>query len=82
MYVPYEILRNLAPAGLTVVQQREADDQLGRIAAGLMRRGRAGGRTGVCTGSDTGVRGWSHGRISKFRRDAARPAGRVVRPAA
>lgn len=82
MYVPYEIVRNLGPAGLTVVQQRQADDQLGRIAAGLMRRGRPGGRTAVCTGSGTGLRGWSHGQISKFRRDAARPGGRVVRPAA
>jgi hypothetical protein len=82
MYVPYEILRNLAPAGMTGVQQREADDQLGRIAAGFMRGGRRGGRTAVCTGSGTGLRSRSIGRISKLRRDAARPAGRVVRPAA
>jgi hypothetical protein len=81
MFVPYEILRNMQPAGLTVVQQREADDQLGRIAAGLMRRGRPGGRT-VCGGSGAGSGSRPRGWFSKISRTGASPAGRVVRPAA
>ena len=81
MYLSYEILRNLAPDELTGIHQREVDDQLGRIAAGLMRRGRPGGRAAECNGRSTGLRGRSPAGISKFRRGASRPGGRVVRPA-
>ncbi len=82
MYPSYEILRNLAPEGLSAVQQREADDQLGRIAAGLMRRGRTDGRVAVCNGTGAGVQRRPHLWFSKARRDAAARGRRVVRPAA
>jgi len=82
MYVPYEIMRNLQPAGQTVVQQREADDQRGRIAAGLMRRGRPGGRAAVCGGSGAGSGSRPRGWFSKVGRTGASPGGRIVRPAA
>lgn len=82
MYISYEILRNLAPEGLSAVQQREADDQLGRMAAGVMRRGRTDGRVAACTGTGAGFRRRPHGWFSKVRRDAAARGSRVVRPAA
>jgi hypothetical protein len=81
MYLPYEILRNLAPDELTGIQQREVDNQLGRLAAGLMRRGRPEGRPAECSGRSTGLRVQSRTGISKLRRDATRPGGRAVRPA-
>lgn len=39
MYLPYQMLSNLAPHGMAANQQREADEQLGRIAAGVARSG-------------------------------------------
>jgi hypothetical protein len=37
MYVSHQALRILAPDGMTAAEQREADEQLGRIAAALSR---------------------------------------------
>jgi hypothetical protein len=37
MYVPDQMLRNLAPRELTAGQQREADEQLGQISASVTR---------------------------------------------
>jgi len=42
MYLPYQVLRALAPEGMTPAEQRVADEQLGRIAAGLSRSWRHG----------------------------------------
>ena len=42
MYLPYQVLRALAPEGMTPADQRAADEQLGRIAAGLSRSWRHG----------------------------------------
>lgn len=39
MYVPYQMLRNLAPQETTPGQQREADEQLGQITAAVTRCG-------------------------------------------
>jgi hypothetical protein len=38
MYLPYQILRNLAPREMTVREQRETDEQRGQIAAAVSRR--------------------------------------------
>jgi hypothetical protein len=38
--LPYQMLRNLAPREMTADQQREADEQLGQIAAAVARSGR------------------------------------------
>jgi hypothetical protein len=43
MYLPYEMLRHLAPESMTTGQQRAADEQLGEIAA-LLSRGSRGRR--------------------------------------
>lgn len=40
MYLPYVMLRNLAPGGMTADEQRAADEQLGRIVAAVARRRR------------------------------------------
>ncbi len=40
MYIPYLMLRNLAPGAMTAAEQRAADEQLGRIVAVLARRSR------------------------------------------
>jgi hypothetical protein len=40
MYLPYLMLRNLAPRGMTAGEQREADEQLGQITAAVARWGR------------------------------------------
>jgi hypothetical protein len=37
--LPYQMLRNLAPREMTAGQQREADEQLGKIAAAVARSG-------------------------------------------
>jgi hypothetical protein len=37
MYTSYQVLRILAGGGMTVAEQREADEQLGRFVAGLSR---------------------------------------------
>jgi hypothetical protein len=51
MYVPYQFLRVLAPDGITAAEQREADEQLGRMAAAVGRsRRRFGGRTRALAG--------------------------------
>ena len=39
MYLPYVMLRNLAPPEMTPAEQREADEQLGQTAAALARYG-------------------------------------------
>ena len=40
MYLPYQMLSNLAPHEMTADQQREADEQLGQVTAGVARSGR------------------------------------------
>ena len=40
MFVPYQMLRILAPETVTIAQQRAADEQLGEIAAALSVGGR------------------------------------------
>jgi hypothetical protein len=40
VYLPYVMLRNLAPGGMTAAEQRAADEQLGRIVAAVARRRR------------------------------------------
>ena len=40
MYLPYQMLRNLTPHSATPAEQREADEQLGRIAAAMALSGR------------------------------------------
>jgi len=42
MYQPYQVLRASGPEGMTPAEQRAADEQLGRIAAGLSRSWRHG----------------------------------------
>ena len=39
MYLPYQMLSNLAPHGMTANQQRERDEQLGQITAEVARSG-------------------------------------------
>ena len=39
MYLPYQMMSNLAPHEMTADQQREADEQLGQIIAGVARSG-------------------------------------------
>jgi hypothetical protein len=39
VYFSYLMLRNLAPRGMTAGEQREADEQLGQIAAAAARWG-------------------------------------------
>jgi hypothetical protein len=38
MFLPYQMLRNLAPREMTAREQREADEQWGQIAAAVARR--------------------------------------------
>ena len=38
MYLPYQMLRNLAPREVTAREQREGDEQRGQIAAAVARR--------------------------------------------
>jgi hypothetical protein len=38
MFLPYQMLRNLAPREMTAREQRETDEQLGQIAAAVSRR--------------------------------------------
>jgi len=38
MYLPYQMLRNLAPREMTAREQREGDEQRGQIAAAVARR--------------------------------------------
>jgi hypothetical protein len=37
VYLPYVMLRNLAPGGMTAKEQRAADEQLGRTVAAVAR---------------------------------------------
>jgi hypothetical protein len=39
MYMPDQMLRNLAPREMTAAEQREADEQRGQIAAAVARWG-------------------------------------------
>jgi hypothetical protein len=39
VYLPYQMQRNLAPREMTANQQREADEQLGQLAAAVTRWG-------------------------------------------
>jgi hypothetical protein len=82
MYLPYEILRNLGPENRTAARQRAEDDQLGRLAAGLMRRSRSRPVAVACPGGGPGLRGQDSGPVSKSGRDAARRRSGIVRPAA
>jgi hypothetical protein len=51
MYLSCQALRVLAPGGLTAAEQREADDQVGRIVAALSQPWRCfAGRTRVLAG--------------------------------
>jgi hypothetical protein len=56
MYLPYQILRNLAPESMTTGQQRAADEQLGEIAA-LLSRGSRGRRVAHARRTDGKQRG-------------------------
>jgi hypothetical protein len=38
MFLPYQMLRNLAPREITAREQREGDEQRGQIAAAVARR--------------------------------------------
>jgi hypothetical protein len=40
MYLPYQMLRHLAHQDMTAAEQREADEEPGRIAAAVTRSGR------------------------------------------
>jgi hypothetical protein len=71
MFVPYQMVRNLAPETLTISQQRAADEQLGQIAAALSIGGRGrrisrGRRT-----SSNGSGGVTFSRLSKAAPKAA-----------
>jgi hypothetical protein len=55
MYMPYVMLRNLAPGGMTAAEQRQTDEQLGRLVAAMARRGR---RVAARTESGIPIRGW------------------------
>jgi hypothetical protein len=52
MYVSYQVLRVLAADGMTAAEQREADEQLGRLVAALSRsRRRFAARTQALAGA-------------------------------
>ena len=63
MYVSHQALRILAGDGMTTAQQREADDQLGRIIAALSRSGRRFGERNAGAGSSRA----QVGKLSKSR---------------
>jgi hypothetical protein len=81
VYLPYQILRNLGPQDMTTGHQREVDDQLGRVIAGLTRRVRPERPATPCGRTGAGSGAASAGRVSKGGRNAA-GTRRVVRPAA
>jgi hypothetical protein len=60
MFVSYQILRCLAPDGMTAAEQREADEQLGRIAAAVSQsRRRFAERTRALAGVLAATGRWS-----------------------
>jgi len=65
MFLPYLILRNLAPETLTINQQRAADEQLGELAAVLSRGGRVPWLSRVRRTSSNGSGQLVLGQISK-----------------
>jgi hypothetical protein len=65
MFVPYQMLRNLAPETLTISQQRAADEQLGEIAAALSTVGRGRRIARQRRTSSNGSGGVTFGRLSK-----------------
>lgn len=82
MYLSYQIMRNLTPQRMTAVEQREIDDQLGRVVAGLARRSRPDRHAAACSGSGTGFRRRMSEQLSKAGRNIV-PSRRIARhPAA
>jgi hypothetical protein len=81
MYLSYQILGNLARREMTTAQQREADEQLGRVVAGLARRLRPERPATPCGRTGAGHTGSLARRISKGSRNPA-CTGRIIRPAA
>ena len=72
MYLPYEMLRHFGPADLTPHQQRELDNQRGRLAAALTRSNRTQHTTIACNSTDSGLKARTNRNISKKRREVAR----------
>jgi len=93
VYLPYQILRSLGPQSMTAAQQREADELLGSLVAGMARPARPDRKAAACGDSGAGQGGRIIGQISK---SGSRPAGarrgartrraagarRIVRPGA
>jgi hypothetical protein len=60
MYVSYQVMRILAADRMTAAEQRQADEQLGRIAAALSQSWcRFGQRAGALARALAPARDWS-----------------------
>jgi hypothetical protein len=70
VYLSYQMLRNLGPQDMTDAHQREVDDQLGRVVAGLARRVRPRRPATPCGRTGAGLRGASAGGVPKGGRNA------------
>ena len=60
MYVSYQVMRSLAADRMTAAEQRQADEQLGRIVSALSQSGRCfAQRAGALARALTPAGGWS-----------------------
>jgi len=71
VFLPYQMLRNLAPDTLTINQQRAADEQLGEIVAVLSRGSRGRWLSRGRRVSSNGSGGLALGQLSKATPKAA-----------
>jgi hypothetical protein len=79
MYLSYQVLRHAATGGVSPAEQRAADEQLGRLAAGVSR---LGGRVVAGTHRLAGVLALAGGRPAIFRNadPQTRPAQGPAQP--